>query len=87
MKLSIAIEIADDEPRFDIIPPAPERRAPQRPALPVSANFMAQLAASFLGDYDVESRTGFESRGIARSYEAAAALAPPSPDTVIRRKI
>lgn len=86
MKLSIAIEIVDNEPQFKTIPPARERREPQRPVSTVSANFVAQLAANFLRDCHGEFRERFEPRGIIRSYEAASALAPPASGTVGRQK-
>jgi len=87
MKVSIAVEITDDRPQFEIVAPPPARHEPQRPVARASANFVAQLLATFYQESDGRPRAPAESHGAIECYENASAPLPPASGIIIRRKI
>jgi hypothetical protein len=89
MKLSIAIEMIDEKSEFELISPVPRQDETQRhnPSFRASANFVAQLAATFLQDLDDRSHGHRETPGAIGRYEVVSAPASCLSGNVICRKI
>jgi hypothetical protein len=89
MRLSIAIEMIDEESESDIVAPRATKNEPQQASLPfrISANFVAQLAATFLQDLDDRSGEHRETPGAIQSYEVVSAPTSYHSGTMICRKI
>jgi hypothetical protein len=87
MKLSIAIEMIDENLQSDWVAPHGTNDEPRQKnpgSFRISANFVAQLAATFLQDSDDRSH---QRPGAIQRYEVASVATSFPPGTVMCRKI